>query len=91
MYLLGVCRLTLTEQHTCYKVFVPFLVKLLLVVIFAVSGVLVIGMISGGTYYWVRKRRKCRKDPRSEFFFSFFYSFFFFMFLNIAHRIIKTM
>lgn len=44
-----------------------FLVKVVIAAVVAVVAVIVIAFVAGVIGWWIHKRRKCRKDPRSKY------------------------
>jgi len=49
------------------SVLLPVLVIAWKIVVLALAGVVVIAFVVGIVGWWVHKKRKCRKDPRSEY------------------------
>ena len=49
------------------SVLLPVLAIVWKIVVLAIAGVVLIAFVVGIIAWWVHKRRKCRKDPRSEY------------------------
>ena len=43
------------------------LVNVVIVAVIAVVAVFLVAFVAGVTGWWIHKRRKCRKDPRSKY------------------------
>lgn len=44
-----------------------FLVNVVIVAVLVVVAVVVVAFVAGVIGWWIHKRRKCRKDPRSKY------------------------